>query len=130
MTVLNIDLAADTVKSRLKVSEFINIHQEEILGRLERLWEEYSENPLIFFGESLPVVNAVLQIGSSRESLEESIAWAKADTADPVSYLAALTLVYIVNRGQETSLGGASSQPWSEIAAALDELVREPSSSR
>jgi hypothetical protein len=112
----------------LKLSTFFKRHQDLILDKLEESDEVAEEAPsrkiMIFFAESLPIIDGLIQIGTTRKEYDEALkkvgeeiagwraqdktsaalpsegqAVAAAPPLDPRNYISALTFEYVVARG-------------------------------
>ena len=109
----------DLIYQRMEQCEFrAQIMEEDLCKRKQDLYklEQKDQNgddqnaediecqsDMIFIAESLPIISAVIQVGSKLDNYRKAKEWVrgKLPDADPVSVLAALTFLYIVEMGRE-----------------------------
>ena len=127
------DKAKEAVEHWLGLGAFIELNKSGICKRLE----EYdklaagaeSNEGQGFFTQSLPLINSIIHVGSSRINLEMATERIKErwPDADPAFWLSALTFIYIV--GKHEDLLGASLRSkkkravWDRICRHAEDLI-------
>ncbi|GET36550.1 hypothetical protein [Microseira wollei] len=107
-----LEKAIEAVEEKLDVEDYIFEHIDLIYHKLEQcdLRAKKAENDgnqryqcdMMFIAESLPVISAIIQVGSKLENYNSAKKWVRDELpdADAVSVLSALTFLYIVGMGQ------------------------------
>jgi hypothetical protein len=126
--------AREAVEENLKAQDFINQHRVEIYARLEECDERVTkaqsegkvngEADIVFIAECLPMVAAILHVGSTLQNYREAIKKVSdaLPDADPVAVLSALTFLYIVERGQNEAPADKT-EAWKRIAKRVSRLT-------
>jgi hypothetical protein len=87
---------------------------------------------MMFLALSLPIANGLIYFGTSRDRLRRSREWAAEkwpQQDDPISTLAALTLIYIVKMGWHRFRSEPEkSQIWSRINGRVEKLKQDSES--
>ena len=126
--------AREAVEEHLKVKEFIENHEQDIYEKLEKFEESASvasrEDEHAFIAESLPLIEGIVQVGSTPKDFEKASGWLKGllPQADPALALSALVLMYVVGRGhQRFSIQGSSAQraSWERMFKRVQALQRK-----
>jgi hypothetical protein len=126
--------AKEAVEERLKAQEFIEQHRPEIYARLEECDRRVvtakdlagGEADVIFIAECLPMVAAILHVGSTLRNYREGVKWISDSLpdADPVTVLSALTFLYIVEHGQvDARPDEAKMEVWRRISNRVSRLL-------
>jgi hypothetical protein len=105
---------ADSAVKELNLESFIDKHWSSIEVRLfdadthaaeAETTIDHSSAGMVFFAECVPYVAAVLHAGSALENFVKAKEWvtrqASLHFADPVSVLAILTFIYLIQRGAD-----------------------------
>ncbi len=94
------------VENYLNLGDFFRRHRDHILDKLEEcdsVAQQAEKNQdMIFFAESLPIINGLIHVGTTREELNKAIEWVKqnwGDKVDPLIVLSALTFIYVAETG-------------------------------
>lgn len=129
----NIDVksTSDKAVELLKIDGFIKAQSKEIFGRLEsgyRSTRTRAEADLLFIAESLPLISAIVNVGSSLENFRKAVDWAQIELhhAEPVSALSALTFIYVVDKGYKAAQesGDADSKNmWTKMKELVETLL-------
>jgi hypothetical protein len=80
---------------------------------------------------ALPLAGRILLAGSSPADFRRAVEWVGAilPAADPVSALAALTLIYLVDRGRASAPGDSNrAQAWERIDREIETLIESAAS--
>jgi hypothetical protein len=119
------------VEKRLNAHDFMEKHAPEIFNRLKdvevRAESMGPEGNLFFVAECLPLVAAIVHVGSKPEDFGKARAWAqeKLPKADAVSALSALTFLNIVENGIRSATKANSNDlpVWQSMRKRLDSLL-------
>jgi len=128
-------LAADLFENDLKLTEFFTRHQDYILEKLEqceRVVESAQRNQnMIFFAESLPIIDGMIQVGTKRAAYDGALRrikrqlpkWGK--DVDPANVISILAFVHVANRGEEIAKakGADTLAIWRQIKARVESFV-------
>jgi hypothetical protein len=102
------DDSSRAVENYLNLGDFFKRHRDHILDKLEdsdAAAQRVEKNQdMIFFAESLPIINGLIHVGTTREELNKAIDWVKqnwGDKVDPLIVLSALTFIYVAETGAE-----------------------------
>ncbi len=132
------DDAKTLVEDDLDLEAFFNRHQDHILDKLEECEETAekakSNRDMIFFAESLPIIDGLIQVGTTRDEYKKALARIRADWGEeiePANVISALTFLYVARRGQEIAEYGGAKKPrdktlWNRITARVKKLEPEP----
>jgi hypothetical protein len=99
--------SAMVMEKLLDVREFFLTHKERIYDRLEecdRIAKNAVTNAdMLFFAESLPIINGIIHVGSTREELNKATDWVRENwegqEAQPRIVLSALLFRYVTKEG-------------------------------
>jgi hypothetical protein len=98
--------AANAAEYYLNLEDFFTRQKPLIYERLEhydRIATDAGANSdMVFIAEGLPIINGIINVGSTQDALNEAIKWVKSkwgDMADPLLVLSALVFIYVVDRG-------------------------------
>lgn len=88
---------------------------------------------MMFLALSLPIANGLIHFATSRQKLNEARDWVwrrwkgQADEPDPISTLAALTLVYIIDQGWRHFKDVPEKRKiWQRIRTRVEKLADDP----
>ena len=120
------DDSSRAVENYLNLGDFFRRHRDHILDKLEEcdsVAQQAEKNQdMIFFAESLPIINGLIHVGTTREELNKAIEWVKqnwGDKVDPLIVLSALTFIYVA----ETGAALAENPPTEAGAKVRDRVV-------
>lgn len=125
---------ARSAVEELQISDFIETHKTEIFGRLKENYElahsgkSEPESDLAFIADSLPLISAIIQVGSNKEVYLKACKWVQKSlpSANPSSVLSVLTFIYILEKGcKESSLDEASRETWENMRAAVKKSLTD-----
>jgi hypothetical protein len=125
---------AQKAVEELQVSDFINTYKSEIFMRLEENYERAHsgksepESDLAFIADSLPLISAVIQVGSSKQSYDKACHWVQSSlpNANPAPVLSVLTFIYIVEKGyKEFSEDESKQGTWEKMSAAVKKSLKD-----
>lgn len=133
------------------LESFLKRHESHILARLEECDKsaqavEKKSQDMIFFAESLPIINGLVHVGTTREELERAKGLVQAEQADlartkrhaggaaspqqespdPEIVLSALVFVEVAARGKKKADQGKDpikKEIWNRIEARVKKLV-------
>ena len=102
----------------LKVRKFIEEQKLLIYEKLEvcdTSGKVMINGDMLFIAESLPVINGIIHVGSTRKTFNDALDYVKGhwQDADPVVLLTALVFIYVVE------------EAWKEIGTGKDEAKKE-----
>ena len=128
--VSKLDLAREAVEERLKINDFIKNNNVQLYGKLEKCdlgVKNQPESDLLFIAECLPLINGIVQIGSTLADFNGAIQWIREKLPDavPVSILSALTFIYIVETAIKDDLvskDAAKKEIWKRIHERVKKL--------
>ena len=134
----NIETIAKTAVEYLGVGEAIRREAnregaDSLFARIEECDALAEDAPvssdMMFLALSLPIANALIYFATNRERLSRARAWAAQNwpnQEDPISTLAALTLIYIVETGwRQFQQDSEKSVIWSRINARVEKLKQD-----
>lgn len=105
------------VEEFLHLGDFFAKHKELIFEKLEKADSTAEDEgsrkagvngDILFFAESLPVINGLLQIGAKRADQKAAEDWVRktrGDGVDPLIVLSAMTLIYVAEAGSREAHG-------------------------
>lgn len=98
--------AATAAEKLLNLEEFFSRQKELVYERLEHYdkiaTEAGANSDMVFIAEGLPIINGIINVGSTQHDYNEAITWVKKEwghMADPLLVLSALVFIYVVDRG-------------------------------
>ncbi len=117
----------------LNVDGFFIAHKPLIYERLEEC-DQFASKALtnadmLFFAESLPIINGIINVGSTRKELNDATRWVTehwgGGEAQPRIVLSALLFHYVTTRGAEESVDKSKEQQetWKRIRARVGKLI-------
>src|SRR5437016_1861746 len=75
--------ATELVENYLKLGTFFNRHRDHILDKLEECDEiaqsANAHQAMIFFAESLPIIDGLIQVGTTRQEYRDALEEVKAE---------------------------------------------------
>jgi hypothetical protein len=125
---------------KLDVGRFIETHQGAIFDKLEKSDSHHTKDhqgDLMFIAENLPLMSAIINVGSTIETFKNAKDWVnkpKLDGgleligADPISILSALTFRYVARKGYELSKTSGEKEKieiWQRICKRTKMLISE-----
>jgi hypothetical protein len=129
----NIDVksASKEAVKLLQIDDFIKAQKKEIFERLEKGYRGAANRPdadLLFIAESLPLISAIVNVGSSLSNFKQAADWVRQTLpeAEPVSALSALTFIYVVGKGHEAAQDSGDMEKkniWTKMQARVDALL-------
>jgi hypothetical protein len=133
-----IEEIAKTAVDHLGVAEAIRRESERegsdsLFTRIEEC-DTFAEaapvnSDMMFLALSLPIANGLIYFATNRERLRRAREWAARNWPgqdDPISTLAALTLIYIVKSGWRTFKSDPEKAPiWSRINTRVEKLKQD-----
>jgi hypothetical protein len=125
----------ELVEDFLGLEPFFQRHQDHILDKLEEC-DEIAEKArrskdMIFFAESLPVIDGLIQVGTTREEYKSALKRVREEWAsdvEPAHLISALTFLYVADRGKEIAEGKRKAKKardltvWRRIDARVHKL--------
>jgi hypothetical protein len=116
------------------VREFFLAHKQRIYDRLEECdliaSEAVSNADMLFFAESLPIINGIVQVGSTRKELNTATEWVRQNwegsEAQPRIVLSALLFRYVTTEGAKEFLHGPDQNKrdrWTNIKERVARLL-------
>ena len=126
--------SAMVMEELLDVREFFLAHKELIYQRLEecdRIAKNAVTNAdMLFFAESLPIINGIIHVGSTREELNKATDWVRENwegsEAQPRIVLSALLFRYVTKEGAKeftNSVIQSKRDAWNRIDERVDRLL-------
>jgi len=128
----------------LQLGDFIRDNRGAICCQLEQIDKRITEasggttlglnRDADFIAQSLPLINGVINVGSSRRNMDAAIAWVKTQSpdADPIPLLSSLALIYIVAEAwkdmNQEAQKSAASKPAGTPITMISQKPGEPSS--
>lgn len=129
----NIDVksASEEAVELLQIDDFINTQKGEIFERLEAGYRSTMNRPeadLLFIAESLPLISAIVNVGSTLNNFRQAVEWVKKELpyAEPVSALSALTFIFIVYKGHKAALDSGDEEKmkvWTKMRERVEALL-------
>jgi hypothetical protein len=129
----NIDVksASDKAVELLRIDNFIDAQKGEIFGRLENGYRNTmnrQDADLLFIAESLPLISAIVNVGSTLTNFKTAADWVKQKLpdAEPVSALSALTFIYVIDKGYKAAqnLGDEDKRRvWTKMRERVETLL-------
>lgn len=129
----NIDVrsASKEAVKLLQIDPFIEAQSHEIFERLEKGYRgaaNRQDADLLFIAESLPLISAIVNVGSSLANFKQAADWVKQTLpeAEPVSALSALTFIYVVERGVRDAQASDDTEKkntWTKMQNRVDALL-------
>jgi hypothetical protein len=131
----NIDVksASKEAVKRLQIDDFIKAQKKEIFERLEKGYRgaaNRQDADLLFIAESLPLISAIVNVGSSLANFKEAADWVRETLpdAEPVSALSALTFIYVVDKGYQAAQASGDVEKeniWTRMQDRVDALLSQ-----
>jgi hypothetical protein len=123
--------AAVVAETLLNIGDFFGTYKEQIYSKLadcDAIAARSPNSEIIFIAESLPVINGIIQIGSTRRTLNKALNWIRAswpEEVDPLIVLSGLVFIYIVDRGEQDHLNGTeeAQRVWKNIRKRVQKLI-------
>ena len=134
ISVEEIERIAEEAVEKLEVANAIHLERKALFSRIEECDKFASGAPvnpdMMFLALSLPIANGLIHFATSRQALKEARDWVRNNwrdqehEPDPVSTLAALTLIYIVEQGyKEYKRDRERKETWKRIKERVEKLV-------
>jgi hypothetical protein len=126
--------SAMVMEELLDVREFFLAHKERIYERLEECdriaTAAVTNADMLFFAESLPIINGIIHVGSTREELIKATDWVKENweggEAQPRIVLSALLFRYVTKEGAKEFTNctkQSKKEAWSRIDTRVSRLL-------
>lgn len=126
---------ADKATAKLGVANFIDDHKSEIYAKIEQYHEETlslkpKEQDANFIAQILPLINAIIMVGSTRDRLAEAKKWVgeelRQNSANPVDVLSGLLLIEVMKKGHDefdNSENEEMRKTWNHIYKRVKKLL-------
>lgn len=128
-----LDDVAEQVVQRLGIAEAIRREREPLRERLAECDRFAQADPAggaaMFVAMALPIVNSFIHFATSRSKLAKTTDWVRdnwpggEDELEPLSTIAALTLVYILRTGIEDARSQREERDWERMYRVVERLT-------
>ncbi|HJU56226.1 MAG TPA: hypothetical protein VJ715_16710 [Pyrinomonadaceae bacterium] len=126
--------SAMVMERLLDVREFFLAHKDRIYSKLEDCDQiakrAITNTDMLFFAESLPIINGIIHVGSTREDLNKATEWVRENwegsAAQPRIVLSALLFHYVTKEGVKEftdSTDQSKRITWSRIDERVGRLL-------
>jgi hypothetical protein len=122
--------ARHAAENELEIKRFFEEHKGQIYEKLKDCdkfaLQAGPQSDMIFVAESLPIINGIIHVGSTRQRLTEANKWVRetwGESADPLIILSALVFVYVVEEGAKQFKGTAEQPVWDRIQGRVKKLL-------